>query len=773
MTPRDRRPSTPQLAVRVAALGIVAFGIFAVLFLRLWFLQVLQGDQYLRQATSNGTRVVRIAAPRGTIVDRRRRPLVENRPTTIVALRADALPSEDRADIANWGHDQGEYDVALARGADRIVAAAVARDEERARSRTPAQRRRAQRRRDRETPAAARERVRRTARAAARRRDRAERSTAARLAVTGPHDPPALRVEREASPQLRRLLARLRRPLGLTPATLYRRIVAGIVGLPYGNVPLKTRGVGDNLRVYLMERRRDFPELEVSTEYVRHYSHGGLAGQLFGSVGEISPKQLTEPRYSGLAAGQLIGQSGLEYEYNNYLQGRDGLRRIQVDAQGDPTGRGEEQRPQQGSRLMLTIDTALERTGQRGMASTIGRSLDSKTGHQAAGAYVALDPRNGEVLAMGSYPTIDLNRLDRPMSARARRRLLGKRAGVPLLNRAIQGQYAIGSTFKTVSAFAALSSGFRTTTSRDRGGNSRTVGGREFFNAEHADLGPADLRRSLEVSSDVYYYDVGEALFSYPDRPLQTWARLFGYSRRTGVDVPGEAPGVVPDADWRRRRNAQELACRKRDHKDACGLVFDPRGGFFAGDNVNLAIGQGDFLATPLQVAVAYAGLYDPPGRTTDELRFPTPQLGVQIQSSTGVQEQRFAPKPPRRVQIGEPGWKKAVLDGLHGVTQGSEGTATKIFRGWDQGRYPVMGKTGTAQRCEESRCPDQAWFAALVPDDERPIVVVATVENGEYGATTAAPIVCRMLRTWYHQPASVAPCGREPKTAAEPAAGR
>jgi penicillin-binding protein 2 len=357
------------------------------------------------------------------------------------------------------------------------------------------------------------------------------------------------------------------------------------------------------------------------------------------------------------------------------------------------------------------------------------------------------------------------------MSARSRRRALGKRAGVPLLNRAIQGQYAIGSTFKIVSAFAALGSGFRTPESVAQGGNSRTIGGRRFFNAGKADLGPANLRRSLEISSDVYYYDVGAKLFSYPDRPLQTWARLFGYSRRTGVDLPGEQPGVVPDADWRRTRNAQELGCRKREHKDACGLVFDPHGGFYAGDNVNLAIGQGDFLATPLQVAVAYAGLYDRPGHPTDALHFPTPQLGVQIQSSTGVQEQRFAPKPPRRVRIGEVGWKRAVLDGLHAVTAGSEGTATKIFRGWDQDRYPVMGKTGTAQRCPESRCPDQAWFAALVPDAERPIVVVATVENGEFGATTAAPIVCRMLRTWYRQPASVAGCGREPRPAVDGAA--
>ena len=131
------------------------------------------------------------------------------------------------------------------------------------------------------------------------------------------------------------------------------------------------------------------------------------------------------------------------------------------------------------------------------------------------------------------------------------------------------------------------------------------------------------------------------------------------------------------------------------------------------------------------------------------------------MQDFRGVQVQRFAATPPRRFQVGEAGWKRAVLDGLEAVTRAPGGTASKVFAGWDHGRYPVQGKTGTAQRCAESRCPDQAWFAALVPDDERPIAVVATVENGEAGSSSAAPIVCRMLRTWYRQPASVAPCGR------------
>ncbi|WP_026912752.1 penicillin-binding transpeptidase domain-containing protein [Patulibacter minatonensis] len=755
MSSLDRRTPTPQLALRVAAFGIIAFGVFAILFLRLWFLQILQGDQYLTEAASNGARVVRVAAPRGNIVDRDRKPLVENDASTVVTLQAEAIPEDDRTTIANWGQKQGEYDVAVGNLSDQLV-------DDKKRNHDNALSATAKRRIARQTPAQAARRLTQTRRRVARYRKAADRQAERTLAG---RQPAQLRVSRDASPRLRALLTRMAPLLGSSTRTLYDRVVSSTVKLPYGGVALKSRKVSAGLRNYLLERQAEFPGITVTKEYLRRYPNGSVAAQLFGNVGQISEDQLKEAKYRDLKAGQLIGQNGLEFEYNSFLQGKDGEQTVEVDAQGRPTGKVSDEAPKQGSRLQLSIDTALEKTGQFGMSKVIGPksgdSIDSKTGYRAGGAYVAMDPRNGEILAMGSYPTVDLNTVYGPLSTKKYRRLVGKRAGVPLLNRAIQGQYATGSTFKPVTALAGLSTGVITPETQGPSGSCITVGTlkQEFCNAGKEDLGSSNLEGALQISSDVYFYEIGQQLFRQQNKPLQTWARLFGYGKDTGIDLPGETPGTVPDAAWRKKQNERELQCRKDEGKASCGLVFDPTGQFLLGDNINLSVGQGDFLATPLQVAVAYAGLYDPRGRPTQDLHFPTPQLGMQIQKQDGELLQAFKPKPRRTVQVGDPTWKQDILKGLNAVTATPDGTAAGVFAGWDQNAFPVYGKTGTAQRCNESSCPDQAWFAAMVPDPERPIVVVATVENGGFGTTTAAPVVCRMLRTWYQQPKSTAPC--------------
>ncbi|MEV4421315.1 penicillin-binding transpeptidase domain-containing protein [Patulibacter sp. NPDC049589] len=762
MSSLDRRTPTPQLALRVAAFGIIAFGVFAILFLRLWFLQILQGDQYLTEAASNGARVVRVAAPRGNIVDRNRKPLVENEVATVVTLQADAIPAEDRSAIANWGQEQGQYDVSVTRLADQLVKQRQDADATVAARRTSAQKRRLTRRIARETPTQSKARQERESRRAKRYADAADREATSRLKD---REPKPLRISRDASPILRSLLERMSPLLGVSSRTLYDRVVASTVKLPYGGVALKSRKVSPGLRNFLLERQAEFPGITVTKEYLRRYPYGGLASQIFGNVGQISQDQLKEAKYRGLKAGQLIGQNGLEYEYNSFLQGRDGQQMVEVDAQGRPTGKVSEQQATQGNRLQLSIDLGLEKTGQFAMSKFIGPksgdAIDTKTNYRAGGSYVAMDPRNGEILAMGSYPTVDLNTIYGTISTKRYRRMVGKRAGVPLLNRAIQGQYAIGSTFKPVTALAGLSTGVITPQKVGPGGACIKVGrlDQEFCNSGKEDLGSSDLEGALQVSSDVYFYTVGAALYSKPNKPLQTWAGLFGYGKDTGIDLPGEASGVIPDSAWRKKRNEEELACRKQRGVANCGTVGDVNGGFLLGDNINLSVGQGDFLATPLQVATAYAGLYDEPGKPTQDLHFPTPQLGMQIQKADGELRQKFDTKGRRTVQVGDPTWKQHILNGLHKVTSTPTGTAANVFTGWDQSRFPVYGKTGTAQRCNDSLCPDQAWFAAMVPDAERPIVVVATVENGGFGTTTAAPIVCRMLRTWYAQDKRTAPC--------------
>ncbi|MEV4422216.1 penicillin-binding transpeptidase domain-containing protein [Patulibacter sp. NPDC049589] len=757
---QERTTPAPQLAIRIAAFGIIAFGVFAVLFLRLWFLQVLQGDQYVREATSNGARIVRTAAPRGMILDRDGNALVSNRVEVVVALRPESVPEEDRTKIADWGQKQGTYDVARAKLADGFVARSRAREAARIADRTPAQRRRIEQRQALETPAQAKARA--TAEAARRERvlSSADRRAGRQLRRTGPRDPRTLTLRRDASPELTALLRRFSTPLQVSAARLYRRVVLNVVKLPYANVPLKSSDIGAGQRNYLLERQSSFPELAIGREYRRFYPGGGIASQLYGNIGEIGKSQLREAKYAGLRAGQRIGQDGLEFEYNAFLQGKDGYDEVEVDAQGRPTGRNTPHRPVQGRSVKLSIDSRLQRAGERAIADVIKGGLDSKTGYRAAGSFVAIDPRNGELLADGSYPEVDLNKINDPnLDRRTYGRLVGRKAGVPLYDRASRGQYAIGSTFKIVTALAGLSTGLVTPQSRDEGGRCLKVGAREFCNAEKADLGTSNLRRALQVSSDVYFYAIGRDIYKKPKQPLQSWARNFGYGRKTGVDLPGELPGVIPDRAWREKRNAEELACRKKKKVADCRTVADVNGQFLTGDSINLSIGQGDFLATPLQVATAYSGLYDARGSYTPDLHIPTPHLGMEIQLPDGRLDKRFNAPARRRVPIPDASWKRDILNGLHDVTSTPAGTGGKLFSGWDQGAFPVYGKTGTAQRCADSVCPDQAWFAAMVPDPERPIVVVATVENGDYGATTAGPIVCRMLRDWYRQSPKTAAC--------------
>jgi penicillin-binding protein 2 len=728
MSSRDRRTPTPQLALRVAAFGIIAFGVFAVLFLRLWFLQVLQGDQYVAQANENRARVVRIAAPRGTIVDRNSKDgsgtLVDNKLSTIVTLQADAIPREDVAKINEWGRQRGEYEVALDRLVDQLMEPTTA-----------AQRRRYRR----ETDAATN-----------RRRRKATREARARLAE---RRVPDLSVSRDASPALRARLRGVRELLDSSTAELYERVVSSVVQLPYAGVPLKTQKVGASVRNFILENPEKFPGITVTKEYLRQYPAKSLSSQIFGQVGEIGEDELKDAKYRGLEQGQRIGKSGLEYEYDSFLRGRDGEQRIEVNAANQPTGRVSETPPKTGDRLRLTIDATLDKVAQAGLKAQIGRRIDDKTNKRAGGAVVALDPRNGEVLAMDSYPSIDPGVFNR-ISPTKLKRLTSAKNGSPLFNRAIGASYAAASTFKLITASAGLASGKIGLDTVQGAGSCLTLGSldQKFCNSGMVDHGAQNVTDALTVSSDTFFYQVGWDLFPMANSPLQRWARLYGLQRKTGIDLPGENPGVVPDAKWRKSRDDAELKCRKEEKRANCGLVAQIGDVYKRGDNVNLSVGQGDLQLTPLQLATAYAGLYDPQGQVREDLHFPTPHLAQQVETPDGVLLQRFKPKAPRVVQFPAQ-FKAGIKKGLAGVTVA--GTAAAVFQGWDQSAYPVFGKTGTAERCDKSTgtsCRDQGWFVAMVQDPERPIVVVATVEDGGFGSDSAAPIVCQMLRTWYKQ---------------------
>ena len=572
----DRRPPiTPQLAMRVAMLGGVAFVAFAIIFFRLWFLQVLTGDDYVSQARDNRVRKIKIEAPRGNVIDRNGKPLVKTRAAPVVQILPTQVP-EAELDVA----DTYRKALAVAEG-KRLRAAQDLRALERRLSADGRSTRKPEKRRR---------------RALAR-----QASTAERVRV-GPI--PA------GEPQLRTLYRRLGRVIDMKPVTIHRRVVQGIADQPSANVTIRT-DVSPPAFNYLLEHREAFPGVVVEKKYLRNYPFKTLGAQLFGTLREISPDELEEKEYRGVSAGTRIGKDGIEETYDKYLRGTDGYTRVIVNSSGnrDDTRRTSRVDPIQGRQVRLTLDLGLQRAAQNAMA----RAVAAASGNGAdAGAYVALDPRDGEVLALGSYPSFDANLFAKPIDQRTYDRLNSEDNGAPLFNRAISAGYPTGSTFKPITAFAAVDAGIITPSTVLNDGGVFRYGDREFKNAGDAVFGPLALPRALQVSSDVFFYQLGAAA-NEKGPVIQDEARKLSFGKPTGIDLPGEFGGLVPDSRWRNSEFAKYERCRKAE-----GLGYQSQAALFAcggidrqwagGDNVNLSVGQGDLQATPLQLAVVLRG---------------------------------------------------------------------------------------------------------------------------------------------------------------------
>jgi penicillin-binding protein 2 len=704
----DRRPAiTPQLAVRVAVLGGFAFVLFAIVFFRLWFLQVLSGEDYVAKARDNRVRKVRIEAPRGDIVDRNGTVLVKTRVAPVVQIIPSSLPKSvlDEADAFRKARGEAEK--------ERLAADDQLRELERdirERSKGPTK---------------------------AQRRDRRRLNRAARQARPVPIPPlPADATE------LRHLYRRLGRVIKLKPRVIHQRVIEGVAELPYSNVTVKT-AISRSAFNYIREREEQFPGVDVEKQYLRDYPHRELAAQLFGTTREISPTELKEKRYKGVASGTRIGADGLEESYDKYLRGKDGFTRVVINALGsrDDRRRTKRKEPVQGQRLRTTLDLGLQRAAngaiQRGVAAA------SQNGAKA-GAFVAMDPRNGEILALGSYPSFDANEFAKPISQKRYDQLSSEALGAPLFNRAIAATYPTGSTFKPITAMAALESGVisPTTTLVDNG--EFKLGDQVRKNAEDASYGPLQLPRALTVSSDVFFYQLGEQL-NFKNGALQDWAHKLGLGRRTGIDIPGEFAGLIPDAEWRDKGYDAYRKCTAKAHVPQgttealykCGGI---ERSWTTGDNVSLAVGQGDLQATPLQLAEAYSTIVNG-GKVV------RPHLGLRIEDGNGVLLEELHMPIRRRVHF-DPAYRDAIMQGLHGAATAAGGTSADVFATFPQ-RYRnlLYGKTGTAERQPN---PDQSWYACYVADPLKPIVVVTTIERGGFGAETAAPAARLILDQWF-----------------------
>ncbi|MDQ6817670.1 MAG: penicillin-binding transpeptidase domain-containing protein [Actinomycetota bacterium] len=657
--PEERRPPlTPQLALRVAVLGTCALAMFAIIFFRLWFLQVLSGPQYLLQASVNRVRNIQIAAPRGEVVDRNGALMVQSRAVPAVLISPPDLPVPMRATRLA---DPPVRDVALYDRLARILGMPTKR---------------------------------------------------ARCRVIGVG------------------VVHLS-PIACTVAQQY-------AVLPYSTVTIKT-DVPTPVQFFLRERPSEFPGVQVQQVWLRKYPLTTLAAQLFGIVGRITPAEVGLPRYRGVSQNAIVGQSGLEWYYDKYLRGTDGLQRVQVDALGNFEGNLPGTAATQGLSLKLAIDTNLQRAGQAALEQAISSNYPA-----AAGAFVAMNPDNGEVYAMGSLPTYDPTTFTRPEPQSTYAQLATQ--GHPLVNRAIQSAYPTGSTFKAITATAALHSGAWSLgeTYNDTGvymnGPTDTR-----HNAGHAAYGVLDIVNAIKVSSDNFFYNLGALLNSTKPNggALQDWARMYGMGQQTGIDVGGETKGILPTPNWRSGRDKLELQCEQgtgpfkgKGHHTFCGIA-DGRP-WSVGDNENLAVGQGDLEATPLQLAVAYAAL-------ANDGKVVRPHVGLEIDYSDGTLFQRIQPPPARHLHFNEQ-YRSAILSGLRAAASQPGGTSADVFAGFP---VPVYGKTGTAERGLQA---NQSWYVCFVPSSvtSKPILVVVTVEQGGFGAQAAAPAARQILSQWF-----------------------
>jgi penicillin-binding protein 2 len=470
------------------------------------------------------------------------------------------------------------------------------------------------------------------------------------------------------------------------------------------------RDVGNYLIYYLQENQDRFPGVEVQRVFVRDYPDGTLAAHILGNVGEISEDDLKEPQYRALEPGDEIGQDGVEDTYDSFLRGQPGLTRIQVDALGQPTpnGRLVSRPPVPGKSLELSIDSEVQAAGESALAA---RGL--------LGGFVTMDVRSGEILGLGSFPTFEPALFTRPLTQKQVNDTY-RNPLAPLADRAISGLYPTGSTFKLITATAALEAGTITPASSIYDGGSLTVGGQSFQNAGGASYGSLTLVPALQVSSDVFFYTLGLDMWDTGD--LQHWAHALGIGRSPGIDLPGATEGLLPSQHWRNQLYAE-------------GETDRP---WSAGDNIQLATGQGDLQASPLQMAVAYATLAN--GGTVV-----TPHVGKEVQDAAGRVLKEFDPPPRRHVRI-DPETSAVILEGLHEAAQSPGGTSYEVFGGFP---VPVAGKTGTAQRVGHA---DQSWYVVLAPYPDPKIVTAVTIEEGGFGAESAAPAALQILEAYFNK---------------------
>lgn len=685
--------------LRLVILQVLVVSILATLLGRLWFLQVHEGDSYRKAANANRVRAVVTESARGQILDAYGRDLVRNRTALVVSVNRSLL---------RLTKDRGK--TVLARLAPIVGISAA---------------------------------------------------------------------------DLEKTIAPCTKLNG--PPTCWN-------GSPYQPVPVKIYAAEDPLQLQKVlaveEHPEDFPGVTAEYQAIREYPDGTLASHVLGYLGPITDER-TNPAYTDAVANALVGKSGIEQTYDVALRGVDGVQRLLVDKDGNVTGTTGTTAPVAGDKLVLSIDENIQKVAEKALQDGILAARQTPdlrnrpyiNFRATAGTVIVMEAKTGRIAAMASYPNYAPADFQQRFTQAEFEAKFGEAAGSPLTSRATQGLFAPGSTFKVVSTSAAVQQGHPLSDSYNCT-PTYTAGNRVFNNFDGEAFGPLSLHQALVVSCDTIFYRFGYDMWlsdggtrNSPGakEAMVKMAKSWGFGSDTGVDLPSESQGRIADRAFKQRAydqlKDQKCANAKKGYPDVAAT--DPQRAAYltalarefcadgyvyrAGDAINFAVGQGDTLVTPLQLAAAYGALAN--GGTLYE-----PRIGKALLSADGRTVTPIPPVVKGHLDV-DPATLAYLRDALAGVTDPAQGgTAKSAFAGFDRSRLVVAGKTGTAEVVGKQ---DTSWFASMAPAADPEYVVVTMVEQGGTGATTAAPITAKIYEGIYGlngQPAAV-PGGHLPTT--------
>ncbi len=541
----------------------------------------------------------------------------------------------------------------------------------------------------------------------------------------------AVLVDRALITEKPEVLDRLAEVLGVPRIEIEERLTDQRFS-PFQPVPV-VDDVGKDKLVYLREHQEAFPGVEGVQLTKRSYPNGSLAAHVLGYVGQINDRELDPRRDEGYRSGDSIGKSGVELAYESDLRGEPEVEQLEVNADGRVLRSLSRKAAVPGADVVLNLDLDLQRVAEESLVQGLEAAAKTYDEDQAkrflatAGSVVVIDPRDGAVRAMASVPTYDPSDFVDGIGSRRFAELQAPEGRYPLNNRVIQGLYPPGSTFKLATAMAALDKGLVRPSDTVDDTGFITVGGRRFQNARSKAHGRVDMPRALAVSSDVYFYRLGQRFWEgrngFGPTAIQDSARELGMGSATGLELPFEATGRVSDPARRAADNAKNPTAY-------------PEGRWFTGDNINLSIGQGETVATPLQLASAYGTFAN--GGTAFATR-----LGNSVRSVDGKVLRRIEPAVTRRVDL-PAAIRGPMLSGFTAAVADPKGTAFGAFAGFPLNRIPVAGKTGTAQAPKPLQ--DTALFVGFAPASNPELVVSVVMEEAGFGSVAAAPVARRIL---------------------------